>query len=32
MVTSEGEEADVYAVGQSLEGQWLGVATKLIET
>lgn len=25
-------EVDVYAIGQSLEGEWLGVATKLIET
>ncbi|HYQ04903.1 MAG TPA: nuclease A inhibitor family protein [Polyangiaceae bacterium] len=25
-------EVDVYALGQSLEGEWLGVATKLIET
>lgn len=25
-------EVDVYAVGRSLEGEWLGVATKLIET
>jgi len=25
-------DVDVYAVGQSLEGEWLGVATKVIET
>jgi len=25
-------EVDLYAVGRSLEGEWLGVATKLIET
>jgi hypothetical protein len=25
-------EVDVYALGQTLEGEWLGVASKLIET
>jgi hypothetical protein len=25
-------EVDVYAIGRSLEGEWLGVATKVIET
>jgi len=25
-------EVDVYALGRSLQGEWLGVATKLIET
>ena len=25
-------DVDVYVLGQSLEGEWLGVATKLIET
>jgi len=25
-------DVDVYAVGQALEGEWLGVATKVIET
>ena len=25
-------EVDVYALGQSLEGEWLGVASRLIET